>query len=228
MDPSLLLSVAAGGMNSLMSFAEPLFNFGLGQASSKKQFKYQKHLMEMQHAWAEKMRATAHQTEVQDLRAAGLNPILSAMNGSGAVTPSAPVPTVPSPDYGEVNFSGVGDIGEKIRSVKLFNEQLANAKKEGINIDARTARENAETVRILKHAAEGVGVPKQTQNVVLNMLNYAKDNLEASAKGIRDVEKESLRYQEGWRNEEKMKKQLERQMLIKQMRRDVDPNFTLD
>lgn len=73
--------------------------------------------------WQEKMYDQRHQREVNDLRAAGLNPILSAMNGGGSVPGGS---TATMPDLGGSVSKGISTA----LAVKVANQELAIKDKE--------------------------------------------------------------------------------------------------
>lgn len=76
------------------------------------------------------MSNTAHQREVADLKAAGLNTKLSALNGAGASTPSSGMGQINAPDYGS-------SVREGIATALQFRQARANIK----NTEAQTNTE---------------------------------------------------------------------------------------
>lgn len=140
MDP-LTGGLISGGL----SVAGTLLSNEASSAQAERQMQFQR-----------EMSNTAHQREVKDLRAAGLNPILSAL-GSGASTPAGAA--------GQVNDLGAGiskgaDTALAIRSqnkeLEVKDQTIDNMRDTASNIVADTKKkwEDIKGTRLSNHTIE--------------------------------------------------------------------------
>lgn len=140
---------------------EAMLNRAFQQESADKAMAFSSAENEVNRAWQKMMSDTAHQREMADLKAAGLNPILAANNGASAGSGSAAMSAQaagyaasstgsPSGSKGDTDESGTMAIANLLG--KMLDNQTEITK---MVTSAETARETAEMYTgATKYAAE--------------------------------------------------------------------------
>ena len=152
-------------------------------ALSREQMQWQSQEAQKTRDWQEKMSSTAHQREIEDLRKAGLNPMLSGMGGQGASTPAGATAS-----YSSNAYTGYGsDVSNGINAMtgmysaktnrKIQHQQEKNLEQQNLNLSADTYKKTQEG----RAASTEADYKKAMLETQLVQLLANANNLQASA-----------------------------------------------
>lgn len=136
--------------------AGALVGAGASILSGQQQNKWNRDAANTSMEWQEHMSNTAHQREVKDLKAAGLNPILSA-GGSGASTGSGAMPSMVGP---AIDLPGIMQAFSVAQQDKQLDQNQQKIAQDQQRVDNESKRVNNETMATAATISQSISQTK--------------------------------------------------------------------
>lgn len=179
--------------------------------SANMQYEYQSKLQQQQQQWLEQMSNTAHQREMNDLREAGLNPLLTVMGGQGASTPSSGMGQMGLTDNGSKIQAGITSALQfrqqrnqdlqtqaQVNNLKAMTDteatkQKLNLANTGLATSKKILNDKEATVFEKRFAKE---IQRQSSEIMLNEATASARQMDAQSNRINATSAKDLREEE--------------------------------
>jgi len=181
-------AIAAAGVSALGSFIGGERANAANSARAREAMEFEAGQAQINREFQERMSNTAHQREVADLRAAGLNPILSA-GGPGASSPSGSMADgkmIPAVDTLSPAISSGMQARRLAEELKLMKAETANKK---ADTSLKEQQEVATKVQQQKTATETFNLFKQ---------GYILDEQVGTAKATKELTELQSKRSQDW------------------------------